>query len=356
MKKPEKKPKTVPTRAKGPANEKFLRAMAVVEQLNKEKGLSEGAKIHTGESYPPVQRIPTGILSIDIITGGGIPKQRFTQLSGPESTYKTTTLMHAVASCQRDGGVVAWVQGEEFDKTWARAQGADPSKMIIIPGAVAGDEALERAIKLIEQADIDLCIVDSVQGLGTTREMETDIGETGYGSGAPQMWGQFCKRGARAMGMGANVAIVWTSQMRAKIGGFMPHGADREEGSQIWALKHWKAVDLKFDRGPFVKDADEHVVAKTFKVDCRKNKTAVPHQKGEFVHYFKAQGDIAQGIDTVRELVSWGLDLGVIGRAGAWYTVGGERFNGADALAAGLRKFTGLAEELRQAILDEAIG
>jgi recombination protein RecA len=331
---------------------KFLAAMEAVAAINKTQGMSPSSKIHTGERYAQLERIRTRILTYDIITGGGFPKERMSQVTGPESSFKTTAILNAAATCQKSGGVVLWVQGEEWDKQWALRNGLDPEEIVIIPAAEHGDDALERTATLLESNAFDLCVIDSVQGLATTRELEeTDIGDNGYGGGSPQMWSQFCRRVARAFSRGAKTAVVWTSQLRAKIGGFLPPGADREQGTQIWALKHFKSIDVKHTKRDFLKEGSE-IVGQQYRVSCSKNKTSIPFREGEFRFYFQSSTVVPPGVDRAFDAVNWGEVSGVIQRAGAWFSVGGLRVQGKEALVEALRKKPEVLVEVEEMILE----
>lgn len=69
------------------------------------------------------ERIRTGILGLDVISSGGIPRRSMTQFWGPNSTAKTTTLLMILAACQRRGGSVCYAPSETFSKDWGRKVG-----------------------------------------------------------------------------------------------------------------------------------------------------------------------------------------------------------------------------------------
>src|SRR5690348_17014728 len=79
-----------------------------------EKQFGKGSIMQLGErSVQDVQGIPTGALSLDIALGGrGLPRGRIIEIYGPESSGKTTVALHAVASAQKQGGVVAYIDAE----------------------------------------------------------------------------------------------------------------------------------------------------------------------------------------------------------------------------------------------------
>src|SRR5690554_4397138 len=59
-------------------------------------------------------------ISLDIALGGGYPKGRMVEIYGPESSGKTTLAIHAIAQCQKKGGIAAFIDAEHaFDRNYA---------------------------------------------------------------------------------------------------------------------------------------------------------------------------------------------------------------------------------------------
>lgn len=319
---------------------KMDRIRALMDLVNRKQGISESAKLHTAATIPPVDRIRTGVLTLDAVMGGGLPRGRMTQFTGEESCFKTSALLSSVQSVQSAGGVAVWVQGEEFDRDWAEQWGVDVDSLVIVPGTSdGGDKALERALTLVDSGDVDLLIVDSIQGIPTVRESETEMGSIGYGSGAPQMWGQFTRRIYAAFSRGAPTAVVWTSQMRSAVGKFSPSG-DNTTGTQIHALKHAKSVDVRFKKTEVFREGKgEAPYARAFSVKADKNKTSSPNETGEFRFYFRPHDGNDWGLDYAREAAVLGQTHStIITRSGAWYAVDGQRVaQGIDKLVDVLR-------------------
>lgn len=321
-------PKAAPSVKKSnPA--KWDRLTAKVQEINRTKGLNEFAKIRMGNEIPPVERIRTGILTLDTIMGGGLPRGRFTQFKGADSCFKTTAILHAIREVQAEGGTAVYVQGEEFDRKWAATCGVDLERLHIISVAEHGGRSLEQLSDLIDTGLVDLAVVDSIQGLSTERELDdTAMGASGYGSGGPQMWGQWTRRVTRAFNRDAKTAVIWTSQLRSQPGKYSPTG-DTSDGTQIWALKHAKAVDVLFRKGESFKVDSEKAsgpYARDFSVRADKNKTAHPNQTGTFRFYFRPHEGAGPGVDTAREAAILGQTVGKsVKRSGAWYSVDGER-------------------------------
>lgn len=349
-------PEEAETSRRRAVEDKLAKLDAAIDQINKGLVHSPSARIHRGDQAPAIERIQTGILGLDIITGGGIPRCRFTQFKGEASVFKTSALLSLVAQVQAGGGTVAWLQGEEWDGAWAQRLGVDTASLRLIPGNVDGDGALERSIGLLESGALDLLVVDSIQGLAPTREIETRIGEAGYGSGAPQMFGQFCRRVLRSWSLGSRAAVVWTSQYRSVVGKFSPSG-DNRDGTQIMALAHFKSIDVAFRKSEVHREGrDGPIYARTYTLRCEKNKTALPHRVASFKFFHAAHGDAPWGLDVAGEVAAWGVETGVIARAGAWYVLpGGKRCQGLEGLVAALRKSPDL-DAIRAQVFAAAVG
>ena len=79
-----------------------------------EKNFGKGAIMRLGDDIPVnVEAISTGSLSLDLALGiGGVPRGRIVEIYGPESSGKTTLALHILASAQKKGGEVAFIDVE----------------------------------------------------------------------------------------------------------------------------------------------------------------------------------------------------------------------------------------------------
>jgi len=87
----------------------------------------------------------------------------------------------------------------------------------------------------------------------------------------------------------------------------------------------------------------EEKVGRKVRWDVQFSKTSPAFQSGEYDFYFRGN-DI--GIDSIADLVDTAEILGFIERAGAWYTVNGERFQGRDKLILGVKEDLDIQESL----------
>ena len=135
-----------------------------MDKLDKTYG--KGTVMKLGDN--PIEEldvIPTGSLTLDLALGvGGFPKGRVVEIYGPESSGKTTLAIHAIAECQKQGGIAAFVDAEHaFDQFYAQKLGVDINNLLISQPD-NGEQALEIADNLIRSGAVDLLVIDSVAG------------------------------------------------------------------------------------------------------------------------------------------------------------------------------------------------
>ena len=282
------KTKKAAPEVKTPSKREQLRVM--MQGINKEL---EDGHVYLGDEHPPVERIPTGLDVLDVITGGGYPKGMLTELHGVESSGKSLAMLLAIAEVQKNGGEAAGIFREGFDAKWAAKLGVDVSKLVMVDVGM-GDTSMEVAMTMFESGLLDLLAFDSFQSFGTSTEAEAGIEKQAYGGGgSSQMWGRVMRRAYAAMTKGgANTALLGISQVRSAIGKFSPHGIPEPEPIQARSILHWKSIAIQFQKGELrytEKDKSEHrkIVSRTFNVRCVKNKTATPERVGKFTYFFQ---------------------------------------------------------------------
>lgn len=148
-----------------------------------EKSYGKGTIMKLGDNaVEDVDVIPTGSLTLDLALGiKGYPKGRVVEIYGPESSGKTTLTIHAIAECQKQGGIAAFIDAEHaFDSTYAKALGVNIDELIISQPD-NGEQALEIADNLIRSGAIDLLIVDSVAALTPKAEIEGEMSDSQMG-------------------------------------------------------------------------------------------------------------------------------------------------------------------------------
>jgi len=311
---------------------------------NIEKQFGKGSVMRLGDdSRAPLEVIPTGAIALDIALGiGGLPRGRVVEIYGPESSGKTTVALHAVASAQRSGGVVAFIDAEHaLDPEYAKALGVD-TDALLVSQPDSGEQALEIADMLIRSGALDLIVIDSVAALVPRAEIEGEMGDSHVGLQA-RLMSQALRKMTGALN-GAGTTAIFINQLREKIG-VMFGSPETTTGGR--ALKFYASVRLDVRRIETLKDGTDMVGNRT-RVKVVKNKVAPPFKQAEF--------DIMYGKGISREggLIDVGVEAGLIRKAGAWFTYEGDQLGqGKENARNFLRDNPDLANELEKKILEK---
>lgn len=266
--------------------------------------LGEAAKVH-------VDVIPTGSIALDLVLGvGGIPRGRITEIYGPESSGKTTLCQHIIANAQRAGGFAAFIDAEHaLDPTYAARCGVDINNLLVSQPDT-GEQALEIVDSLVRSNAVDVIVIDSVAALAPRAEIEGEMGDSHVGLQA-RLMSQAMRKLTGAIS-NSNTAIIFTNQLREKVGVMFGNPETTAGGK---ALKFYASVRLDIRRTDSIKQGQDVVGSRT-RVRVVKNKVAPPFKSAEFDIMY------SEGISREGGLIDLGLEMGIVKKSGAWFTVG----------------------------------
>ena len=312
-----------------------------------EKQFGKGAVMRLGDGGVDMEMgvVSTGSLSLDIALGvGGLPRGRVIEIYGPESPGKTTMALQVVAECQKLGGAAAFIDAEHaLDPVYAGKLGVDIDELMVSQPDT-GEQALEITDMLVRSGAVDVVVVDSVAALTPKAEIEGDMGDSHMGLQARLMSQALRKLTSNIKR--SNTMVIFINQLRMKIGVMFGNPETTTGGN---ALKFYASVRLDIRRIGAIKRGDE-VIGNETRVKVVKNKVAPPFKQCEF--------EILYGEGTSREgeLIDLGVKLGMIDKAGAWYSYNDERIGqGKDNSRTFLKEHPQIADEIETRIRAEIL-
>ena len=313
-----------------------------IKQIDKTFG--KGTLIRLGDKVVvPMETISTGSLGLDLALGvGGLPKGRVVEIYGPESSGKTTLTLHAIAECQKAGGVCAFIDAEHaLDVGYAKNLGVDTDNLLVSQPDF-GEQALEILETVIRSGAVDLVVIDSVAALTPKVEIDGDMDDQQVGVQARLMSKALRKITGLLNKM--NCTVIFINQIRMKIG--MTGYGSPETTTGGNALKFYSSVRLDIRRIATLKQG-ENSIGNRVKVKVVKNKVAAPFKLAEFDIMF------GEGISKTGELVDYGVKLDIVDKAGAWFSYGDSKIGqGRENSKVFLRENPEIAKEIEKKILD----
>ena len=319
---------------------------ALLEEALKqiEKQYGKGSVMKLGEhANVDVDVISSGSLSIDHCLGvGGFPRGRIVEIYGPESSGKTTLALHAIAECQKDGGKAAFIDAEHaIDPRYAKALGVDVDELILSQPD-SGEQALEIAEVLIRSGAIDLVVIDSVAALVPQAELDGEMGDANVGLHA-RLMSKAMRKLAGCMNAN-NCTAIFINQLREKVG-VMFGNPETTTGGR--ALKFYSTIRIEVRKSEAIKNGSD-IIGNKVNIKVAKNKVAPPFKTTQVDIYY------GEGISHISEIISLGVDLGIIDKAGAWFSYNGEKIGqGKEAVRAYLLANPMVDEEITKLIREK---
>ena len=273
-----------------------------IKQLLKNKDLN--LQLGNSNSFD-YGRIPFNIPALDKLTGGGIPKKRFTLIYGPTNVGKSYLASQVVVNAQKEGGLAAWIDTElSWDSDWMAKCGVDTSS-ILVSQPTHGEVALE-TIRALMDIGVDVIVLDSIAGL-----VPTDMAEKEFGY-SPMAWqARFVNSSLPKLlaHLHHGSAFVAINQVRASLG---PVALDNMPGGV--AQSFFAHFLMQVRRHGWIKENDTNV-GFDMEVRLRKTKVGGENWKSAIVP-FRVSG----GIDVLESYIREGIAQKIISQSGAWYT------------------------------------
>lgn len=294
-----------------------------------------------------VERVSSGILSLDIALGGGWPVGRTVEIYGPEAGGKTAIAIYAGIEVQRTGRECGLIDEENaFNPDYAAANGMDVGRLFVSQPDT-GEQAFDVMEALALTGQFGCLIFDSVAAAEPRQDAEKEMGDPSIGLQARLM--SQCLRRVNPVFAKNKCTAFFINQIREKVG-VMYGSPETTPGGR--ALKFYSSVRCEVrptvflgPNGQEVKTREE-AVGHRIKVKVIKNKVYVPFKTAEFDFYYGV------GVDLEKDVIDVATSLGIINRSGAWFSYGSLKEQGLSKMAEAI-KHEGLFEEIRQATLQK---
>jgi recombination protein RecA len=315
---------------------------AAISTITKAYGDGSIMRLGSAHALRQIQVIPTGALAVDLALGvGGVPRGRVVEIFGPESSGKTTLMLHVIANAQKMGGLAAFIDAEHaLDPAYAKRLGVNLDDLLVSQPD-SGEEALTICETLARSNALDVIVIDSVAALVPKAELEGEMGMATMGMQARLM--SQALRKLTAILAKAKTTCVFTNQIREKVGVMFGNPETTPGGK---ALKFYASVRIDIRRKDTLKDAAGNAVGNHVKVKIVKNKVAPPFAEAEFDILYN------HGISKEGSILDVGVESGVVEKKGAWLQFGGELIGqGKEAAQKALVEKPELGRKITDAIL-----
>ena len=327
------------------SKEKDSKLKALQLTLDKlDKTYGKGTVMKMGDvEIEKIDSISSGSLTLDGALGvGGYPKGRVIEIYGPESSGKTTLTLHAIAECQKAGGIAAFIDAEHaFDRFYAQNLGINIDELIISQPD-NGEQGLEIADNLIRSGAVDIIVIDSVAALTPRSEIEGEMGDSKMGLHA-RLMSQALRKLTSNISK-TNCTVMFINQLREKIGVMFGNPETTTGGN---ALKFYASVRLDIRRSTQIKDTNGNVLGNKTRVKVVKNKVAPPFRTTEFDIMY------GEGISKIGEVIDLGVNYEIIKKSGSWFSYGDTKIGqGRESVKTLLQDNPDLMDELELKIME----
>jgi recombination protein RecA len=306
--------------------------MALLETLQKKFGKTGLFLLKDGEEFLTIEKVPTGIRTLDSMLGGGLPLGRIVEISGPEGVGKTSLSLQIARAYQEampDKKIVFIdVEGGNTQEFVAETYGLD-THMTIYKRAQAGDTA-EILLSMIEECassdEVSLVILDSLASLVSEQDGDKGLPD-GFRDNRPQLYSRFLRRLTRRPATAATVILL--NQLRMKQNAQPNEDPWYETGGM--GLRYYPSLRVRLFHAGRVKNGAEENIGFKVRALVHKARYSTPRRSCSWII------DFVEGLDTTRAILDMAIERGLVVRKGSWFNYGDQKWQGLEAVLVDMR-------------------
>lgn len=251
-----------------------------------------------------MDKISSGIISLDLSLNGGIPLDKITEICGPPNSSKTSFVLNMIK--QNKDCVTAYLDIDNtINMNYLETLGIDTDSLVIAHPQTS-EQLVQITEELIASGSVDIIVVDSIASLISNEDLNSSMKKQSNNNTITDT----IKKLSNLM-YKSNCALVLINQIRNDLKSTKYNSeiaiADR-------ALNTYASVRLDVRQTNELHKYDQIIGAKV-KITIKKNKLAI--KKGNDVsvkHYYDS------GIDIIDDLLELACNAEIVNRTGSWYT------------------------------------
>lgn len=282
-----------------------------------------------------MNKVSSGILSLDLSLGGGIPLNKITEVCGPPNSSKTSFVLNLIK--QNPDCVTAYLDTDNsVNYNYLETLGIDTEGMII-----SHPETSEQLVQIVEllvsNKAVDIIIVDSIATLISQEELNNSMSKQSTNNTITDTIKKLS-----SLIYKSDCALILVNQIRSDL---KAKKYNAEIAIADRALNTYASIRLDIRQTNELHKYDQIIGAK-LNVSIKKNKLTL--KKGDAIsinHYYDS------GIDTLDDLLELACNANIIDKNGSWYNYGGTKIQGKHSMLIHLRE----SDYLTQCIYESVI-
>jgi recombination protein RecA len=278
-------------------------------------------------------------------------------LWGGRSGGKTMLALQAIAKAQQDGKTCAFVDAEgSYTTKWGEKLGINNKELLLLTGQKTIGGVTDQAVEYIK-GGVDFLLVDSIGALvpGSYFGKDDELKDFDSTNQMGQHAREIGKMSVMFNLVNEKTLIVLISQITMNLSGMVAmaesQGGKKAGHINTSSIKLLGQMAQDKQITGTISDGDRiytKPIGRPINWTIDKDRGPGMGLKGSYDLYF--DGDFV-GIDTIGEIVDYGVAYGLIEQKGAWFFIGDEKYQGRTKLVAELRSEPELAERLRKEIV-----